>query len=595
MKRGKKIFSKDRIKELTKPTKKKVIIASLIAAVLVISVIAGAGKDKNAIAIRQTDVVTRGDISVTITGSASVEPYERFEIIPKVSGDILYCPYEVGDSVNEDDVLYQFDTESFDITLERQEISLEQSRNIYDDALEQRNDLKIRAKVSGIVSGLNIKVGEEVNAGSRIAIVSDTENMEVVLPFTASQINYINVGDTATITSSKHMSSIGGVVTGKSSGAYAGTDGTLLYNVTISFKNPGALYEGLEVGGCVGEHISTGSGVIRNYAASGVNAEVSGTVEAVNCSDGDYVNKGDIIAVLSSESVEDKIKDSTLSFKSANLQMRQTQKELENYNITSPINGTVITKNAKAGDTIDKTNSSQTLMVVADLSKLKFDLSIDELDVSKVTEGQLVSITCDAIPNERFEGKITNVSVEGTAQNGVTTYNAEVVIENPGSLRPSMNIDASIIIEQALDVLMVPTEDVKTFGNISYVYAKGNVDSNKDLISAPKMPQGERPQGNMPNGKMPQGKASQGEKRTGDIFDMLPEAPEGYSLVLIEKGISNEDYTEVKSGLSEGQEIYRQSVTSGVNSMMQMMQGMHGGMGGGMPQGRPGDGMGMMR
>lgn len=609
MKRGKKI-DKEKIKDIIKPTKKRIIVV-LVAVVAIIGLCysCGIGKTKSTVAARETDVVTRGDITVTITGSASVEPYERFEIIPKVSGDITYCPYEVGDEVNEDDVLYQFDTESFDLTMERQQISLKQSQKSYEDALEQREDLNIRAKVGGIVSGINLKVGEEINAGTKIATVSDTENMEVVLPFTGSQIEYINVGDSASITSSKHMSSINGVVTGKSSGAYAGTNGTLLYNVTISFKNPGALYEGLEVGGCVGEHISTGSGVIRNFSASNITAEVSGTVEKVNCSDGDYVNKGDIIAVLSSESVEDKIDDITLSYKSANIQMKQTEKELENYNITSPISGTVITKKAKAGDTIDKTNSSQTLMVVADLSKLKFDLSIDELDVSKVTEGQTVSITCDAVPNERFEGKITNVSVEGTAQNGVTTYIAEVVIDNPGNLRPSMNIDASIIIESAYNVLMVPTEDVKSFGNMSFVYVKGKVENNADSVKMPEMPQGERPTGDMPNegmsggerpeGTVPKKDSQDGKKQSKDITEMLPEAPDGYTTVLIETGISNEDYTEIKSGLSEGQEIYRQSMTTGGNSMMQMMQGMHSGMSqggmGGMQSGRPQGGMGAMR
>lgn len=597
MKRGKQT-SKE--KNILKPTKKKAIIIGIIAIVIIgLFFSCSKGKTKNTVAARETDIVTRGDITVTITGSAAVEPYERFEIIPKVSGDILYCPYEVGDIVNEDDVLYRFDTESFDLNMERQEISLRQSQNSYEDALKQRDDLTIKAKASGIISGLNLKVGEDVNQGAKIATISDTENMEVVLPFTGSQIDYINVGDYAQITSSKHMSTVDGVVTGKSLGAYADATGTLVYNVTVSFKNPGALYEGLEVGGRVGDYIASGGGAIRNSAASNVTAEVSGTVKKVNFSDGDYVQKGEVIAVMTSESVEDRIEDSTLSFRSANLQMEQTVKEQENYNITSPISGTVITKNAKAGDTIDKTNSTQTLMVVADISKLKFDLSIDELDVSKVNEGQAVTVTCDALPGETFDARITNVSVEGTAQNGVTTYNAEVVIDNPGNLRPSMNIDASIIIESAQNVLMVPSGDVKSFGQVSFVYAKDDGSNSKvekkseGENTARNAPQGERTQGGMPEGAAMQGERPQnsdgknGKNQPRDITEMLPEAPEGYVAVIIEKGISNEDYTEVKSGLSEGQEIYRQSATTGNNSMMGMMGGMPmgGGMSGGMPMG----------
>ena len=117
MKRGKKIFEKG----IFKPTKKKAIIAgALVVCIVAGCLFAGKGKDKSTVSARETDIVTRGDINVTITGSASVEPYERFEIIPKVSGDILYCPYEVGDEVSEDDILYKFDTESYDISRERQ-------------------------------------------------------------------------------------------------------------------------------------------------------------------------------------------------------------------------------------------------------------------------------------------------------------------------------------------------------------------------------------------------------------------------------------------------------------------------------------------
>ena len=272
------------------------------------------------------------------------------------------------------------------------------------------------------------------------------------------------------------MSSVPGVVTHISSSTYAGGDGTSLYSVTVKFANPGVFYSGMSVGGAVGANVSPGSGVIENSASSSLYAETEGTVSNIYYSNGDYVAKGAVIAVLTSDSVDDRITDSTLSYKSASLSMQQTEKDLEDYNITSPISGTVITKKSKAGDTIDKTTAQTVMMVVADISKLKFELSIDELDISKVSEGQTVSVTCDALPDETFLGYITTISVEGTAQNGVTTYTAEVVIDEPGDLRPSMNIDASIITDSAENVLIIPTEDIKTVGDKSYVFIKGSKD-----------------------------------------------------------------------------------------------------------------------
>lgn len=297
--------------------------------------------------------------------------------------------------------------------------------------------------------------------------------------------------------------------------------------------------------------------------------------------------------------------------------MEQTEKSLEDYKITSPINGTVITKNSKAGDTIDKTNSATTMMVVADVSRLKFELAIDELDVEKVTEGQEVMITCDALPGEEFTGIITNVSVEGTATNGVTTYTAEVEIPEPGNLRPSMNVDASIIVESASDVLMIPTADITTMGDRSFVFVKGKAATNEnkkaskdnDKMQRDGAPDDMNPEEGMnppegmtpPEGDMPeQGDMPDGENmsRGGgkDKGSMMPQAPDGYTTVEIQVGIASEDYTEVISGLSEGQEIYSKQTSS--SSSDSMMPNMGGGMGGGMSMGGgmgggPGGGGGM--
>lgn len=597
---AKNLFTKDNMKSALKPTKKKVVV---LVGVFIFLFVIGIFAKNNAIPtgnIQTDDTVSRGDIKVTITGSAAVEPYERYEIIPKVSGDITYCPYEVGDEVKKDDVLYMFDSSDSDLTVERQRISMQQSENTYTDALKERDKLYIKAKNDGIISEFSIKNGQEVKTGTKIASITDTKKLEVELPFTAAQIGNIYVGDSAIITSSKHMSSVHGTVSHKSSSSYAGADGTMLYTVTISFENPGAFYGGMTVGGCVGDNISPGSGVIENMASSQISAETDGTVTNIYYKNGDYVKKGTVIATLSSDTVNDKIANSTLSYKSAQISMRQTEKDLENYSIKSPINGTVITKKAKAGDTIEKTTQGTTMMVVADISKLKFELAIDELDVSRVHKGQEVLITCDAVPGEKFLGIITNVSVEGVAQNGVTTYQAEVEIAEPGNLRPSMNIDAEVVIESADNVLMVPTEDIKTIGSRSYVFVKkSDYDEKINSIQADNTrpvlnPDMDDSAFGAPFEKDEKKNNAQGDKKNS----FVPEAPEGYVTVEVRIGISSEDYTQIKAGLLEGQQIYKQSKSSSSSNMMQggmmdramggMPPGMMGGMSGGMSGGARG-------
>ena len=580
--------------------KKKLIIAAAVivaAAAVFFGLKAAGGKKAQQTTASETDVVARGDVSLTITGSAAIEPFERYEIIAKVSGDITECNYEVGDTVEKGTVLYRFDTSDHDISLEKQELSLEQSKTSYESALKDADKLRVTAKASGVISGLDISAGDDVKNGDKIAEISNTKLLKVSLPFNEAQAANIRVGDAAYVSSSVHMSNVSGTVTHKDANSHAGADGARLYNITVSFENPGAFYEGMSVGGAVGDMISSGSGKVEVSDSGTAVAECEGTVVRVNYKNGDYVEKGAVIATLTSDTVSDSIKNSNNNYKNAQLSMRDAREKLDDYILTSPISGTVITKNSKAGDTIDRSNSTQTLMVVADVSKLKFNLEIDELDVDKVSTGQKVEITCDALPDESFVGEITNLSVEGTSSNGVTTYTAEVVINEPGNLRPSMNVDASVVAESSENTLYVPSEDVKQIGNTYYVFKKSDAAATEQ-----KGDNGDKSKGE-PNGK-PDGKpgdmpdaAKNGDGAPGGDNSggsRLPQAPDGFETVTVEIGVMGTDYTEILSGLSEGDEIYKQTTTTSSSDRMGMMMGggMGGGPGGGGMGGGPGGGPG---
>ncbi|MEE0944208.1 MAG: efflux RND transporter periplasmic adaptor subunit [Clostridia bacterium] len=576
-----------KIKEFLSKLGNKKILIILVAVAVVLAALFGL-KSCNAKKASSTngkeagtDVVMRGDVSLTITGSAAVEPYERYEIIAKASGDIISCPYEVGDIVNEGTLLYRFDTSETDISMQKQRISLDNSKTNYENALKDSEKLYIKANSSGIISNLDIKVGDDVKNGTKVADINNTVLLKVTLPFNELQALAISVGDSAYVSSSVHMSNVEGRVTHKEANAHAGSDGSKLVNVTIEFENPGVFVAGMMVGGSVGEAVSPGSGEIKLSDSGIVSAEAEGTVTKLYYSNGDYVEDGATIAVISSDSVTNSIKSSKNNYESAKLSMLDAEEQLEDYNLTAPISGTIITKNAKAGDTIDKTNSSQILMVLADVSRLKFKLDIDELDVGKVTSGQQVEVTCDALPKETFYGEITTISVEGTSSNGVTTYTAEVVINEPGNLRPSMNVDASVVVESSSNTLYVPSEDVKRISNMYYVFKKSDgktEKTDKDDMSQGEMPRRDRPVG-MPEGEKSAENGAQGERR-------LPEAPEGFETVVVEVGVVGDELTEILSGLSEGDEIYAQSTaTASSANMMMGMSGMPGGMSGGMPGG----------
>ena len=117
-------------------------------------------------------------------------------------------------------------------------------------------------------------------------------------------------------------------------------------------------------------------------------------------------------------------------------------------------------KNVKAGDNVNNIESGS-LAVIYDLSYLKLEMNISELDLSKIQEGQTVDITADAIPGQVFQGKVDRVSINGTTTNGFTTYPATILLEDYGGLNPGMNVSADIVVERKEQALTIPASAVQ--------------------------------------------------------------------------------------------------------------------------------------
>jgi HlyD family secretion protein len=263
------------------------------------------------------------------------------------------------------------------------------------------------------------------------------------------------------------------------------------------------------------------------------------------------------VCSLESETLEDNFKDAKASLDDAQLSFDNTREKLDDYTIEAPITGTVIEKYSKVGDTLGMSSQGQNMMaIIYDLSYLKFDMALDELDISKVAVGQKVMISCEAINLSGIEGEISKVSVVGSTSYNSTSYPVTVKIYNPPKgLLAGMNVDAELIIEESENALAIPSAAVQRGG---VVYIKDD-----------------------------------GSKAEDD------RAPEGYMSVRVKTGISSDNYIEITEGeLKEGDIIYvPQAVHVTTNVFEQMMSGNMPNMGTGMPNmgaSRPSGNMGGM-
>ncbi|MBQ2615030.1 MAG: HlyD family efflux transporter periplasmic adaptor subunit [Clostridia bacterium] len=491
--------------------------------------------------------VSRRDIAEVVSGSSVVEPNAEYTLVSMVTGEILEAPFEEGDVVTEGQLMYRFDAADAEKDMERTQLSIQKSQLSYQDTMENIRNLNVTSTVTGTVREVMVKEGDSVNNGTQIATVYDDSHMEIRLPFNASEAGQIQRGDTAVLTLVTGGTVLYGTVTAISSAAQSSGGYMSVRYVTIEVPNPGALTASDSATAMIGDIACNDIGTFEPVMDYKITAKASGTVDTLSISAGDRVSKGDVVAILDSTSAQTQRLNAEISMRDAELSLEKVQEQLDEYNITAPISGTVVTKNKKAGDKIESGVSStdNTLALIYDMSSLCFELAIDELDIKKIQVGQDVTVTADA-SDQIYHGTVENVSVSGSVgTNGVTTYPVKIRIQDfDDALLPGMNIEAEISIQAVTNVLAVPISAIQR-GDI--VYVKGEKTEEKDR------------------------------------------APEGYHSVSVTCGVSNDSFVEILSGLSEGDIVY---VPVQETQQTMMFPGMGGMPGSGMPGGgMPGGGM----
>ncbi|WP_298021300.1 efflux RND transporter periplasmic adaptor subunit [uncultured Dysosmobacter sp.] len=216
----------------------------------------------------------------------------------------------------------------------------------------------------------------------------------------------------------------------------------------------------------------------------------SGTVTGFEKLTGSTVKKGETLCTIESEANRAQLQNAKLNLESAQLSAGSAADNLDDYRITSPISGTVIEKTFKAGDKVDGV-SSGTLATIFDLSYLKMEMSVDELNIGKVQAGQTVEITASALPGQIFTGTVDRVSVNGTTTNGFTSYPVTIILRDYGELKPGMNVSANIQGETAENVLCVPVAAVSR-GNTVQVALPGALGEDGVTVADPSQAE-ERP------------------------------------------------------------------------------------------------------
>lgn len=252
----------------------------------------------------------------------------------------------------------------------------------------------------------------------------------------------------------------------------------------------------------------TATGTIEPVTSVTVGTQVSGIVSHLYVDYNSVVKKGQVIAELDKTNLTSELNtakanlasaQSTLNYEQSNFQRYQTlfDKGLVSANdyenarltyekaresvktaqqsvnkaetnlgyatITSPIDGVVLSKAVEEGQTVAASFNTPELFTIAqDLTDMRVIADIDEADIGGVQEGQRVTFTVDAFPDDRFEGRVTQVRQQATTSSNVVTY--EVVISAPNKdlkLKPGLTANVTIFTLEKNDVLAVPAKALR--------------------------------------------------------------------------------------------------------------------------------------
>lgn len=528
---------------------RRVIIVLVIVALLFLALRAcGKSAVKSMSGMYLPAVVQRQDMSVIVPGTGTIKPNDAYRATSLLRGELLTAPFEEGDLVKKDQVLFTLDPTDAENNIKnaqsavsRAQIGLEQAQLNLDSLLktqsDNQKDMRIKANAAGTVTKLYIDPGDTIAAGTPIAEILDRDTMELTVPFHAVHAASLSLGQSAQVSVTGSASVLTGTISeiGVTDQVLPGN--AVVRQVVIQVPNPGALDRGTTAAAQVGDVASAGLGSFDYAAAKQVMALTSGKVETLSVKEGDKVYNGQALGSFELPDLQSQIDNARLGVRNAELSLsdaqeglRVAQDLLEDYTITSPIDGTVIEKNYKAGDNIDPSaaasGQSAYMAVIYDMSRLTFDMNVSELDVSQLRVGQSVTFTSDALEGQTFTGHVDKININGTTLNGSTNYPVTVVVDEGEGLYPGMNVSAEILVEELGEVLSIPVEAVQR-GNTVLVAPAEALNDKGELTDPTKL-----------------------EERA------------------VELGRGDSENIEVLSGLEEGETVFIPNMASSAMAMM---------------------------
>jgi HlyD family secretion protein len=310
---------------------------------------------------------------------------------------------------------------------------------------------------------------------------------------------------------------------------------------------------------------STYQAAVEQSAADLANAKANLELQQVEAARSAQLFTNTLISGSDFDTAIANLHEAEATVKQKQAALNNAQANLSYCKILSPVDGIVISRAIDLGQTVASSFNTPTLFQIAnDLTKMQIDSNVAEADIGGIEEGQDVTFNVDAYPYRTFRGKVTQVRNSPTTVNNVVTYDCVVGVDNPDyKLKPGMTANPlNIVIAQRQDVLKIPNSALRfhlpeTGTTTNAPAAQSAQYSSGGAGGGARISGGQGGFGGGAGGRPAGGFGARGGVQSNRTVYMLSGDGKDATLkpVQIKTGISDGVFTEVLSGLDEGDRV----------------------------------------
>lgn len=474
--------------------------------------------------------VHRGTVNLKATETGTLQAYSITPVLAGTQGQISGAIPEVGEKVSRGQSLIRLKSRTLAATLTRDRLAVQRAQlkldygqhasaspallhHLQNDEIAVAQDQStlaldqsalrlstVTAQTYGTVTQMSVTPGQQVGNGQVLLRLVNGSSMQLSA-VTFGSIKGLTVGTPASIMLANGQRTDGTVASFSTAGSRAGrADG---HSVTVEVPNPGVVTPGGYVTAWVKKNDAnfTLGGYLQPAHLLTVTAPLAGKVSRLDVGTGSRVKAGQPLVTIAPTTAANRVGQDQLALRRDEIALQTDSKQLdlsqgqnqhadalletdlaqaevslqsdlaaeERLNILAPVSGVItdVPAHIQLGVHVGKFTE---VARVADLAKLLLMVNVGQSHVNDIRLGQKVQVTSTGAPGGTFQGTVTDISVIGSGQNGVTSFPVTITIDHPGQLRPGMAAVAEFTFKSLRDVLYVPDVAIHEQNGTPFVF-----------------------------------------------------------------------------------------------------------------------------